>query len=111
VRVFWTGQPVTRMSAALWDALKSYNPGGPAPEQGAAMTALLGFLIDGAKDTAEEGEPQGWYYETGHYRQLRDHSQPTQGPAGPIFTPHHMARPIYLERNETGWTVMLPSDH
>jgi hypothetical protein len=105
VRVFWNGQPVTRMSAALWDALKPYNPGGPASEQAAAMTTLLGFLLAGATDTAEEGEPQGEYYRTQRYPQLKD-TLPALVRAGVART----ARPVWLERNATGWTAMFPSD-
>ena len=87
------GQPITRMSSTLFDRLAHYNSGGSEAEQSVAYQALLGSIIHGAADTAGDGEPAGFLYQS----QNQFHALGCS--------------PVWLQPNDGGWTVMLPEDY
>jgi hypothetical protein len=68
----FNGKPVTRMTDSLILAL------------------LAGVLVDGANDTAAEGEPDAWLYEL---------ASTVNG------------EKVWLQDNGDGWTIMLASDY
>lgn len=102
VKIYFADRPVTRMTTALFDALKPYNSGGSVEAQAAAYTALVAFIVKGAQDTAEDGEPTGVLFQTPDQHALDHHT-------------------VWLQANDTteyedvpgcdgGWTLMFAAD-
>lgn len=92
IRVHFEGKPITRMTATLFDQLNKYNPGGTVEAQAAAYQALIAFALAGVGDTAGDGEPEGFLFAGPDHHALNDQA-------------------VWVQPNDDGWTVMLPSDY
>lgn len=94
LQLYFDGEPINRASRALVEGLAKYNSGETESEQvAAAYQALLGFIVDGAVDNAEEGERRGYLLESRH---------PIHALGG---------KPVWMQPNGSGWTAMLPEDY
>lgn len=88
------GRRVTAITDALAQALSRYTVSRytRAPLDSASLAVLLQFVVQGARDVAEDDEPKGTMYATEEFRSLDN-------------------RAVWLAPNGRGLTAMLLTDY